>query len=293
MRAARLHEEGGTPRVDEIDAPAGPGLVTVSAAALNPVDISMANGKFYGGTPDLPYVIGGEAVGATEDGRRVWIRGRQLMAEQVDPGSAWAFDVPDGVTDEVALGCGIAGLTAWLAVSWRARVTPEDTVLVLGASGTLGATAVQAAKVLGASRVIGAARRTDLVPAAADEVFDLSGDGDPPSASLIVDALWGSPFERAFAVAPAGVRVVQLGQSAGPSSTLLSAWVRGKLATILGHSLFSIPDDVGRKGYRELCEHARDGRITFDIETFELDGIAEAWERQASGSPGAKIVVRI
>ena len=89
------------------------------------------------------------------------------------------------------------------------------------------------------------------------------------------------------------MRVVQLGQSAGPSSTLLSAWVRGKLATILGHSLFSIPDDVGRKGYRELCEHARDGRITFDIETFELDGIAEAWERQASGSPGAKIVVRI
>ncbi|HEY4348280.1 MAG TPA: hypothetical protein VGM80_11885 [Gaiellaceae bacterium] len=291
MRAARQHEIGGTPTVDEIDSPEGPGLVRVSASALNPIDVSIGTGRFYGGTPPTPYAIGSEVIGTTDDGRRVWVRGRCLMAELVDPGSGWVFDVPDGLSDGLALASGIAGLTAWLAVSWRAPVRADDTVLVLGASGTLGGTAVQAAKALGARRVIGAARRTENIPAAADEVFDLGSDEEMPAATLIVDGLWGDPLERALAAAEVGVRVVNLGQSAGPAATLKSAWVRGKVADILGHSLFSVPAEVAATGYRELTEHVRDGRIAFDVETFPLERIAEAWAKQASGSPGAKIVI--
>ena len=216
MRAARLHEIGGVPTVDEIDPPSEPGLLEVDAAALNPVDIAIGNGRFYGGVPEVPYVIGSEAVARDPDGRRLWIRGRALMAELVGPSVEWRFEVPDGVGDELALACGIAGLTGWLAVSWRAPVTRDDTVLVLGASGTLGSTALQGAKLLGARRVIGAARRTDAVPSVADEVVDLSAGGELPSASVIVDALWGEPFLRALAAAPTGARIVQLGQSAGP-----------------------------------------------------------------------------
>jgi NADPH:quinone reductase-like Zn-dependent oxidoreductase len=294
MKAARLHELGGVPRIDEVERPEGPGVIRVSSVSLNPIDVSIANGRFYGGTPPLPYVVGSEAVGTTEEGRRAWVRGRQLLAEVIDPASAtWVFDLAEGVDDATALGCGISGLTAWLGVTWRTEVRPDDTVLVLGASGTLGSVAVQAAKVLGARRVIGAARRADLVPAAADDVVDLSAGGELPAATLIVDALWGEPFERAFAAAPVGVRVVHLGQSAGPAATIQSAWVRGKTATILGHSLFDVPGEAAAAGYRELCEHAREGRITFDTETFPLDRIGEAWARQASGSPGAKIVVAL
>jgi NADPH2:quinone reductase len=293
MRAARLHEVGGLPQVDEIPAPEGPGSVRVSSAALNPIDISIGTGRFYGGTPPTPFVIGGEVVGETADGRRVWVRGRGLMAEVADPAGAWVFDVPEGVDDETALACGIAGLTAWLAVSWRTPVRADDTVLVLGASGTLGNVAVQAAKLLGAKRVIGAARRPDLVPDAADDTFDLTGGGDLPAATLIVDALWGEPLARALAAAEVGVRVVHLGQSAGPETTLQSAWVRGKVAEIYGHSLFAVQEDVAAKGYREVCEHARDGRIRFTTETYPLDRVADAWRRQASGSPGAKIVVAV
>src|ERR1700722_19749024 len=184
MRAARLHEIGGAPILDEIDDPADAGAVRISTAGLNPVDVSIGSGRFYGGTPEVPYVIGSEGIGQTASGAPVWLRGQGLMGERVAP-PQWMFEVPDGVSDELALACGIAGLTAWLAISWRAPVGPEDTVLVLGASGTLGAAALQGARLLGARRVIGAARRTDAIPGCADEVVDLSSEQELPESTLI------------------------------------------------------------------------------------------------------------
>jgi NADPH2:quinone reductase len=240
-------------------------------------------------------VIGSEAVGRAPDGRRLWYHGRGSMSERVavtDP--ARTAEVPDGVSDELAIACGIAGLTGWLAVAWRAAVTPEDTVLVLGASGTVGRTAVQGAKVLGARRVIGAARRVDAIPAAADETVALDGSAaELPEATVVVDGLWNGPAERALAAAAPGVRFVQLGQSAGPEATLQSSWVRGKMVNILGFGLHTSPPEVVAAGYRELCEHARDGRVRFQLETYDLDDVAEAWRRQAGGSPGAKIAIRV
>jgi NADPH2:quinone reductase len=290
VRAARLHELGGTPRVDEVDEPTGDAAADVSAAPLNPLDIAVGTGRFYGGSPDPPYVIGSEAIGVL-DGRRVWFRGNATVAERAVVDRARAVDVPDGVDDAVAAACGIAGVTGWLAVSWRAPVREEDVVLVLGASGTVGATAVQGAKLLGARRVVGAARRVDAVPDAADAKVDVTAE--LPEATLIVDALWGEPLERAVAAAARGARVVHLGQSAGPTATLPSAVVRGKVLEVFGHSLFATPQDVLARAYRELCEHARDGRIRFDVDRFDLDDVAEAWSRQADGSRGGKVVVTL
>jgi NADPH2:quinone reductase len=294
VRAARLHEIAGIPRVDEIDEPQAAEVLEVSASTLNPVDISIGSGRFYGGTPDVPYVIGSEAVGRTGDGRRVWYPVRGTMAERVAHAEpVRAVEIPEGVDDAVALACGIAGITGWLAVTWCAPVTPDDVVLVLGASGTLGATAVQGAKALGAKRVVGAARRVDAVPDAADEVVELEGASAMPEATVVIDAVWGEPAERALAAAAPGVRFVQLGQAAGATATLQSAWVRGKRTRIIGHSLFTTPTDVLASAYQALCEHARDGHVRFDLTTYTLDEIGEAWQRQASGSPGAKIVIRV
>src|SRR5579864_7687047 len=82
MRAARLHELGGTPAVEDLEPPEGPDVIAVTAAGLNPVDVSIGSGRFYGGSPETPYVIGSEGVGATADGRRVWFRGSGTIAEQ-------------------------------------------------------------------------------------------------------------------------------------------------------------------------------------------------------------------
>jgi D-arabinose 1-dehydrogenase-like Zn-dependent alcohol dehydrogenase len=60
-----------------------------------------------------------------------------------------------------------------------------------------------------------------------------------------------------------------------------------------GHSLFGIPQDVVARGFRELCTHLAAGRIDSTVESYPLDRVAEAWERQASGSPRAKVVLRL
>src|SRR5437773_4482678 len=119
MRAARLHELGGKPQVDEIDDVADG--AEVACVPLNPVDIAIGAGGFYGGSPDPPFVIGSEAIG-TLDGRRVWFRKLGTAAERVEVDAAAAVELPDGVDEDTAAACGIAGITGWLAVAWRTPV---------------------------------------------------------------------------------------------------------------------------------------------------------------------------
>ena len=154
MRAARLHEIGGIPRVDEIPEPAGDELLEVLVAGLNPVDITIGNGRFHTGAPDVPYVIGTEVVATKGDGRRYWYYDRGTMAELIAPVlPGRVIPVPEGVPDDLAIACGVAGLTGWLAVTWRAPVGPDDTVLVLG-PGPIGLLCAVMAKLSGARHLI-------------------------------------------------------------------------------------------------------------------------------------------
>ena len=66
MRALLVTELGAVPEVGDAPEPiprAGEAIVEVVAAPLNPVDISVASGKFFAGAPPVPYVAGAEAVG--------------------------------------------------------------------------------------------------------------------------------------------------------------------------------------------------------------------------------------
>ena len=64
MKAAVLRELG-VPDYDEFAEPRADGgnaVVEVRAAGLNPVDVSIAAGRFYAGVPPLPSVAGREGV---------------------------------------------------------------------------------------------------------------------------------------------------------------------------------------------------------------------------------------
>jgi NADPH2:quinone reductase len=312
MRAALIRELGAPPEPTEIDDPGGTSL-DVAAIGLNPLDIAVARGRFYGGHPPLPYVPGCEAVGRlAATGERLYVSGDGLgvrrngtAAERTDIGAALAIPISGEVADDAAIACGIAGLAGWLPLAWRAPVRGGDRVLVLGATGTAGLVAVQAARLLGAERVVAAGRDRERLARSeaigADAIVHLGEEnladafceacgGDGPT--LVFDPLWDGSLEAAVQAAAPHARIVQVGQSAGPEATLRSNDVRGKQLDLLGYSNFAAPREVAREGYLELLGHVASNRIRIDVETYELDRLAEAWRRQAGG-PGAKLVVAV
>jgi NADPH2:quinone reductase len=321
VRAALVSELGRPPEIGEAPDPVrgeGDALIRVEAVPLNPLEINVGAGRFYGGHPSLPYVPGSEVVGHVVEGESltpdtlVWAYGAGMgvsrdggLAELVAVSEDVLVPLPDDVDPVLAGALGVAGIAGWLPVAYREPVRNGDVVLVLGATGTVGLVAMQGARLLGAGRVVAAGRRPEALERAkqlgADDVVSLESEdlvaalkeacgGDGPS--LVIDPLWGEPAVAAATAAARGARLVNIGQSAGPAAPLLSADVRGKQLNILGYSNLATPRDVLNREYLRLLEHARAGEIQVEIRTFSFDRVAEAWEEQARGA-GAKVVVTL
>jgi NADPH:quinone reductase len=318
MRAARIGELGASPVIQDLDPPErGPGqaLLAPTAVPLNPIDIATSRGTFYGGSPPTPYTPGSEGVAtvveaeSVAEGTRVYVSGDGLgrtrdgtLAEAAVVAEEILTPIPDGVSAELAGACGTAGLSGWLPVVWRAQTTPEDRVLVLGATGTVGLAAVQAARIVGARVIVAAGRRPENLERAVDagatatvqvdteNLAEALRDAAGGGFTVVIDPLWGEPAVAALDAAAPGARFVQLGQSAGPTAEIASSTVRGKQLNILGYANPQLPLELRRAAYLELLGHAAAGDVTFPIETYPFERLPEAWKRQAAG-PGAKIVV--
>jgi NADPH2:quinone reductase len=309
MRAAVLEKVGGVPRVREFEDPSATDsgvVVDVDVAGLNPVDIATAGGLM--GEIPIPSVAGREGI-ARLDGRRVYfersLRPFGSFAERtlIDPSQV--IEVPEGVADELAVAFGIAGLAAWLPLSWRAELAEGEDVVVLGASSVVGQIAVQAAKLLGAGRVVAAARDEGMLrrcrELGADETVSLLGgreeiaerlrEATGGGPSLVLDMLWGEPALAALdALAPRG-RLVQIGNSAAPQAEVAPRALRRKLASILFYINFQAPLEAKAEAFQRMCRHAQAGELHVDVEVVPLDRIGEAWERQQAG-PHRKLVIR-
>jgi NADPH:quinone reductase-like Zn-dependent oxidoreductase len=288
--------------------------VEVRVAALNPVDLKIASGTFYGARPAPPYVPGSEGMGVVRASQS-WSPGTRVrfgasrpggLAEVVAVPDDALVAVPDEVEDAVAGGIGVAGLAAWGSLH-AGNLVEGDRVLVLGAAGVVGRLAIQSAVLLGAARVVAAGRDTaslqELVELGANAVVTLGEEESAAGAEaiveaaggqvdVIVDPLAGKPALTAAMAAAPGGRLVNLGDAAGETLEFPAALLRSKSLVILGYTNFALSLTEQRSALEALLGHAGAGRLRLACDVVPLDQVADAWERQRT-SPRRRLVVKL
>jgi NADPH:quinone reductase-like Zn-dependent oxidoreductase len=178
-------------------------------------------------------------------------------------------------------------------------------VLILGATGVTGKLAVQIAKRLGAGRVIASGRNPQALEKlrglGADSTIQLNqSDDDLRKAfsqeageagfDVVIDYVWGRPTEvllsaitrPEFAVVNSETRLVQVGESAGPTIALSAAVLRSTALTILGTAGISSPD-VLVAAIHQVLDWAARGALQIETETVPLAEIEKVWQRPESG----------
>jgi NADPH2:quinone reductase len=316
MKAAVLHTLGNIPRYEEFPDPVpgdGEVLVEVAAASLKSVDRQMAAGSHYASPRVLPAVCGLDGVGRLPSGERIYFGGVRppngAMSERTAIRRVFAFPVPPELSDEDAAALPNPGVSAWLSLSYRARLKPDENVLILGATAVTGRMAVQIAKLLGAGRVVAAGRNPEilarLTELGADSTLRLDVADDELRQSfldqslksafhVVLDYLWGRPAQlfletltkKEFAAVEQETRFVQVGESAGPLISLPAAVLRSAAVTILGTAGVP-PHEILFTSLNDVLQHGASGKLRIATERVALCDVENTWNRNI---PGRRIV---
>lgn len=320
MKAAVQRERGQAPRCEKFAEPVphdGEALIRVRASSLKPVDRQLAAGTHFASPKEFPVVCGTDGLGETAGGKRVFFGGCRkpfgAMAEFTVVPQAFCFAVPEQLDDATAAALPNPGVSAWLSLTHRAKLTAGETVLILGATGVTGQLAVQIAKLLGAKRIVGVGRNQQMLSRLASLGADATIQLDQPAGALheayisaigdtgfdvILDYLWGPPTEALLAIisktefvaAKKETRLVQVGESAGAKIELSAAVLRSAPVTILGTGGIPSPAVLADAMQQVLTRGAR-AELQIATDTVPLDQIESAWNRP--DSPGRRTVVML
>ena len=314
MNAAVLHTLNQRPHFEQFPEPVAEEnevIVHVRAAALKPIDKQMASGSHYAAYRNLPVVCGTDGVGRLDEGTRVFFGGPRpsygSMAERTVVSRARCFAIPDNVNDDIAAAMVNPGLSAWSALVRRAQLAAGETVLILGATGVTGKLAIQMAKLLGAGRVIAAGRNEQVLNTlhdlGADSTIHLGKPGQDlteafvheagDSFDVIIDYLWGPTTEALLAAiarrdlraASSRVRLVEVGEGAGPTISLAAAVLRSSRLEILGAGSGSAAasPEMWIEAVRQLMSNVGCGKLRIDTERVPLSEVENAWHQEQHG----------
>jgi NADPH:quinone reductase-like Zn-dependent oxidoreductase len=319
----------------------GPGLalVEVHACALNRLDVwvrgglpnlrlsyphilgSDVAGKVLGVGPGVDEAwIGREVVlnpgvscGACEacaSGADNLCRRYRILGEHTSGGycerlcvpAANLIDKPAGMSMRDAAAVPLTFLTAWQMLVTKARVGPNDTVLVHAAGSGVGVAAIQIAKLHGA-RVIALAGSEAKVQRTSELGADAgvcTAQADWPArvravegvgrrgVDIVVEHTGRDTWAASIELARKGGTIVTCGASSGWDATTDLRHVFFRQLQILGStmgskaSLYTIMDLVGRQRLRPVVDR-----------TFPLDEAARAHEHLESRAQFGKVVLEI
>jgi NADPH:quinone reductase-like Zn-dependent oxidoreductase len=304
MKAAIVREAGKTPVYGNFEDPvpaSGENRITVTAAALSHLVRIRASGSHYTSAGEPPFVVGVDGVGRLDNGKRVYFILPKApygsMAEVATVPSAQCLSLPDELDDVTAAAIANPGMSSWAAYTERAKLQPQETVLVNGATGAAGRLAVQIAKYLGAKKVIATGRNPEVLQSlnalGADVVIRLTGEADAlegafkeqfaAGVDVVIDYLWGKTAELLLAAgAKAGpeavpIRFVQIGSVSGPDITLPGAALRSSAIILMGSGLKSVPLKRLIHAIDEVFQAAIPGKFKMATQAIPLSEIEQAW----------------
>jgi NADPH2:quinone reductase len=281
----------------------GPGEVriAVSAASLNFGDIARCRGTVASVMGQVPFTLGMDVCGVVDaagEGAEEWI-GRRVVAmtNQSFGGVAEAalssltsvFDAPPELDDVEAAAFTLPFHTGYLALHKRARLSADETLLVVGGASAVGTAMIQLGTAAGAKVIAIAggpekARLCEELGAVAidhtsEDIFDrvielTNGRG----ADVVVDLIGGEQTETIWTCVAREGRYVPVGFNNDPESGLTGRPLR-KVATgnfsvvgvMLGYNdmpidfrkfgLNTFPPEVGREVHGALLALVASGAI--------------------------------
>lgn len=219
------------------------------------------------------------------------------FAEYVVAPVANLFAVPDSLPLEVAAAAPLASLTAWRALTTRARVRAGETVLVTGASGGVATAAIQIARHLGARvfAVTSTAHVERVARLGADIVYDRAHVDFSREAwratgkrgvDVVLDSVGSAFFEQNMRALARGGRLVVYGATTGPQAMLDLRPLYWKQLELLG-STMSTPAE-----FRKAMDLVARGIIRPVVDrVMPLDDARAAHERLEAGDVFGKLVL--
>lgn len=243
----------------------------------------------------------GKNVSTLRPGDEVFGIGEGTFAEYARARADKLAPTPTNLTFEQAAAAGVSGLTALQAVRDRARVRPEQTVLVIGASGGVGTFAVQIAKAYHAN-VTGVCRtsKMDLVRSlGADHVIDYTCE-DITTGGQRYDVILDIGGHRSLtqlrrALTPRGTLVI-IGSETG------GRWLGGfdrslrapMLSLVVSQTLSALTNSENARDLIVLTNLIESGAVTPVIDrTYPLSQTPAAIQYMRDGHTRGKVVITI
>jgi len=294
--------------------------VQVEAAGLGLPDVFMCRNS-YPLTPPLPFIPSQEAageviaVGANVDEGLIGSRVLGPTLFQAQSGgladaclmpAQMAFEIPTGMSGEEAAGFYIPYQTAWVGLIHRAKLRADDSVLVLGASGSSGCAAVQLAKAVGA-RVIaitaGSEKSAFCKGLGADAVIDRQQQDitlatreltDGKGVNVVFDPVGGKAGRAAFKATAFEGRFVVIGFASGEWARVNISETLLQNISLIGAMPTGYPQEFYHEAHGKLMDLWQQGKLkVVGNQVFAFKDAIKAIEHIAAGKVEGKVVVRI
>lgn len=283
--------------------------VRVTLASLNPVDFKLRRGMLrLVGRPRRPAITGKDFAGVitmlgadVQDytvGQRVFgsvdpMGGQGSCAQFVAVATDLIAPTPDTLSDELAASLPVAAGTAFECLTDVARLKPDQSILITGASGAVGSVAVQIARSIGASiaGVCGTANIDYVRSIGADRVIDYRTD-NWADIDQQFDVIFDAAAAASFSIArprlqPAGIYINTM-----PRPELFWAAVIARLGSRQRCVPFMLKTTNAQ--LIRLAQLATSGVIAPHIDAIvDLAQVPAAQRRMEEGKVHGKLCVRV